>query len=54
MAASYVLVEINPTKVANLLERHSFSDLMKKDINKELIFCHHFFSARVIFFSNSP
>jgi hypothetical protein len=26
---------------------------MKKDINKELMFCHHFFSARVTFFSNS-
>jgi len=25
---------------------------MRKDINKELMFCHHFFSARVIFFSN--
>lgn len=43
MANLYVLVEINSAKVANLLERHSFSDSMKKDINKELMFCHQLF-----------
>jgi hypothetical protein len=24
---------------------------MKNDINKDLIFCHHFFSTRLIFFA---